>query len=271
MTELGTIGFIGAGNMAEALCRGILNARLAPPERVIAADIQEARRRLFAEQLRVRVSGDNLAVARASDIVILAIKPQTFADVVPPIGHVLNGTKLVVSILAGVRTRRIERACAPGARVVRAMPNTPMLVGAGITALCRGANASGEDLEKAAAIFRAAGQVVFAEEAQMDAVTAVSGSGPAYFFYLVEAMMEAGVAEGLSAKTAATLAGQTLLGAGKLLVASGESAAALRAKVTSPGGTTQAAIEHLDREGVRERIIAAVRRAAARSRELAAE
>jgi pyrroline-5-carboxylate reductase len=263
------IGFLGAGNMAEALCRGMLRAKLLPPERIIAADVKEERRRLFADQLGVKATADNLEAVRAAEIVVLAVKPQSFDVVMSPLGRAIDRTKLLISILAGVRTVRLEKACAPGARVIRAMPNAPVLVGAGMTALSPGAGARPEDLETAAAIFRAAGRVITVAEAQMDAVTAVSGSGPAYCFYLVEAMTEAGIAEGLAPADAALLAGQTLYGAGRLLMESGESAAALRAKVTSPGGTTQAAIEHMQKDGVKEALVAAVRRAAARSRELA--
>jgi len=262
------IGFIGAGNMAEALCRGVLAAGLAPPQRVAAFDPEEERRALFADDLGVKVASGNDEVIAGADVIVLAIKPQALDDVLPPVGALIGGDKLVITILAGVRTSRIEDICAEGARVVRAMPNTPMIAGAGMAALCRGANASEEDLETALEIFRAAAKVVTVEEDRMDAVTAVSGSGPAYFFYLVEAMTEAGVAEGLNPETAALLASETLLGSGRLLAQAADDAAALRAKVTSPGGTTQAAIECLERDGVKDSLVAAVRRAAERSREL---
>ncbi len=262
------IGFIGAGNMAEALCRGVLAAGIAPPECVVAFDPSEERRALFGDELGVKVASGNAEVIAGADVIILAVKPQVLRDVLSPVGALIGRDKLVITILAGVRTARIEDICAEGARVVRAMPNTPMLAGAGMAALCRGARASVEDLEAALEIFGAAANVVTVEEDQMDAVTAVSGSGPAYFFYLVEAMTEAGVAEGLDPATAALLASETLLGSGRLLAQAADDAATLRAKVTSPGGTTQAAIECMERGGVKGSLVTAVRRAAERSREL---
>jgi pyrroline-5-carboxylate reductase len=262
------IGFIGAGNMAEALCRGLLSAKIVRPERIVASDISEPRRRLFASELGVKAVGDNVLVAREAEVVVLAVKPQHMDGVLAEIGPWLGPEKLVLSIAAGVKLARIESRAKAGCRVVRAMPNAPVLVGKGVAAVCRGTKATAEDLETASRLLRCAAEVVTVEESAMDAVTALSGSGPAYCFYLVEAMIEAAVAEGLSRSLAEKLAAQTLLGAGQLLVQSGASPAELRAKVTSPGGTTEAAIRAMEQAGVREGLIAAVRRAAARSREL---
>jgi len=263
------LGFIGAGNMAEALCRGVISAGLFPAERIAAGDPSEARRRLFAETLGVHALDDNAAVVNGSPTVVLAVKPQAMDDVLAEIGPLLGPERRVISIAAGVRIGRIESACRPGCRVVRTMPNTPLLVGAGMSALAAGTHATSDDLEAAARLFRCAGEAVIVDEAALDAVTAVSGSGPAYFFYLVEAMTEAGVAEGLERDLAAKLAAQTLLGAGRLLVESPHDAAELRRRVTSPGGTTEAALGVMREKGVREALVAAVRRAAERSRELA--
>jgi len=263
------LGFIGAGNMAEALCRGVISAGLFPAERIAAGDPSEARRRLFAETLGVHALDDNAAVVNGSPTVVLAVKPQAMDDVLAEIGPLLGPERLVISIAAGVRIARIEAACRPGCRVVRVMPNTPLLVSAGMSALAAGTHAGADDLEAAARLFRCAGEAVFVDETALDAVTAVSGSGPAYFFYLVEAMIEAGVAEGLERDLAAKLAARTLLGAGQLLAESPHEAAELRRRVTSPGGTTEAAVGVMREKGVREALVAAVRRAAERSRELA--
>jgi pyrroline-5-carboxylate reductase len=230
--------------------------------------VSEQRRRVFARDLGVEAVDDNPSVATRAQTIILAVKPQQMDSVLRQIGPSLAGDKLVISIAAGVKTSRIEAAAPSGCRVARVMPNTPMLVGKGMAAICAGANATRDDLEHASEIFRCAAEVVTVDEAAMDAVTAVSGSGPAYCFYLAEAMAEAGVAEGLDRPLAEKLAAATLRGAGELLFASGESAAELRRKVTSPGGTTEAAIRTMDKSGVREALIEAVRNAARRSREL---
>ncbi len=262
------LGFIGAGNMAEALCKGVLSAQLIAAKKIIAGDVSEQRRRVFTRDLGVQAVNDNLLVATRAQTIVLAVKPQQMDGVLQQIGKSLTSDKLVISIAAGVKISRIEGAAAPGCRVVRVMPNTPMLVGKGMAAICGGAKATKDDVETASQIFRCAAEVVTVDEAAMDAVTAVSGSGPAYFFYLVEAMTEAGVAEGLPRPLAERLAAGTLRGAGELLFKSEHSAAELRRKVTSPGGTTEAAIRSMEKSGVREALIEAVRAAAKRSMEL---
>ena len=262
------LGLVGAGNMAEALCRAVLKARVVPADRIMASDVSQARRDLFGEELAVPAVDDNKAVIAESDVVVLAVKPQQMAAVLHEVGPRFKESHLVITIAAGVRSATIESAAAVKCRVVRVMPNTPMLIGEGMAALCRGAHATEEDLETASVIFRAAGRAVTVEEGMMDAVTAVSGSGPAYIFYFVEAMIEAGIAEGLAPDTAALLAKQTALGAGRLLMESDDPPEELRRKVTSPGGTTQAAIRQMASDGVKEAIVRAARAAAARSREL---
>jgi pyrroline-5-carboxylate reductase len=262
------IGFVGAGNMAEALCRGVISAGLVPPGRIVASDLSEARRKLFQEGLGVEAVSSNLTVAREAATLVLAVKPQHMEGVLAEIGSVLGSGKLVISIAAGVKIARIEAAAQPGCRVIRCMPNTPMLVGKGMAALAAGRNAAEEDMAFAERLFRCAAEVIAVKEENLDAVTAVSGSGPAYFFYLVEAMTAAGVAEGLDRPLAAKLAAQTLLGAGHLAAASSDSAEELRRKVTSPGGTTEAAVRVLDGAQVKNAIVDAVRAAARRSQEL---
>ena len=265
------LGFIGAGAMAEAIARAVLNAGRFPADAILAADINEERRALFRDEIGVNVTHAAIDVARDCDIIVLAVKPQQLPDVLSAIGPVVRPDQLIISIAAGAPLRRIEDACSAQARVIRVMPNTPMLVGQGMSALCRGRFATAEDLQTAADLCGCAGDTVIVEEKDMDAVTAVSGSGPAYFFYLVEKMVEAGVAEGLDPDIADKLARQTALGAARLLTASDESPAELRRRVTSPGGTTEAAMRLLTERGGGDAWLAAIRGAAERSRELGAD
>ncbi len=260
------IGFLGAGNMAEALARGLLSGGVAPSG-LIASDLAEARRAYFVRELGVETTNDNRAVVAKSDVVVFAVKPQNMAAVLAIIAPPPAG-KLFISICAGVSTGFIERQLSSSPRVVRAMPNTPMLVGEGAAAIARGAFATDDDLATTREIFETAAKVIVVQESMMDAVTAVSGSGPAYFFYLAEAMVEAGVKLGLPREAALALARQTALGAGKLLAVSEDTPELLRRKVTSPGGTTFAAISRMEDANLKAAIVAALEAAAAKSREL---
>jgi pyrroline-5-carboxylate reductase len=259
------LAVLGAGNMAEALLRGALAAGLFGPDRVTASDPSPDRRQVF-EAMRCMVTADNREAVKAADVVVLAVKPQQLPGVLAGVGELAAG-KLVISIVAGAPASKIA-AGLPGARVLRTMPNTPLLVGLGATAMAAGPGATGSDLALARALFGASGEVFDLPEPLIDAVTAVSGSGPAYLFYLAEAMIGAACAEGLDAGEAGRLVAATLRGAAELLSKSGEAPEKLRGKVTSPGGTTAAAVEVLEGSDVRGKIVAAVRRAAARSREL---
>jgi len=260
------IGFLGAGNMAEALARALLAAGV-PASAMTASDIAEARRKLFSESLRISAVNDNRRVVASSDVVVFAVKPQNLPELLAIISGPSHG-KLFISICAGVSTAFIEKELSGAPRVVRAMSNTPMLVGAGAAALAKGKYATDEDLALARAIFQTSAKVIVVTESLMNAVTAVSGSGPAYFFYLVEALAGAGAKLGLPPDAALALARQTAFGAGKLLAESPDSPAQLRRKVTSPGGTTFAAISKLDEAGMFAIIEKAVAAAAARSKEL---
>ena len=264
------LGIIGAGNMAEAIVRGVLRAGLFRPDQVIAADVSPQRRELFSGELGVRTTEGNPEVARQARTVLLSVKPQQMQQALGGIGEALGPDALVISIAAGIGTAFIERHLGGGKpwRVVRTMPNTPMLVGEGMTALAKGAHATPADLAAARGIFESAGAVVEVGEDQIDAVTALSGSGPAYFFYLVEQMIAAGTALGMTAADATRLAVQTAVGAGKMLAATGEAPEELRRRVTSPGGTTQAAISHMEAGGCGQVIRDAIHAAARRSREL---
>ena len=261
------LSIVGAGNMAEALLRGALSAGVLDREGVLVSDPQRQRRELFVRELGVRALDDNRAVADAPRL-LLAVKPQTIATVLEEMSPLIWADALIVTIAAGIRTSFLASRLDGRGRIVRVMPNTPMLVGAGTSAICPGPGATDADLDWVEKLFAACGRTVRVEEEMMDAVTAVSGSGPAYFFYLVETMVAAGVAEGLSEAVAMQLAVETCRGAGELLARSRQRPEALRAKVTSPGGTTQAAIESMESAGVRAALVAAIRRAAERSREL---
>jgi pyrroline-5-carboxylate reductase len=263
------LGIIGAGNMAEAIARGVLKARLFDPKRMIAADVSPQRREFFEQQLGIAAVQENTTAARGSRIVLLSVKPQQMANALGELRPSLAPDALIVSIAAGISTSKIESALGEGKwHIVRAMPNTPMLLGEGMVALCRGSGAAASDLSTARQLFESAATVIEVEESQMDTVTAVSGSGPAYVFFLAEQMIRAGESFGLSAEQSRTLTIRTIAGAAKMLAASDESPQALRKKVTSPGGTTQAAIEHMESQHVGESIETAIGAAVRRGREL---
>lgn len=261
------LGIIGAGNMSEAILRGALDAGFLDPSQVIAADPDGSRREVFGE-LGVTVTDDNTAAAQAPRV-LLAVKPQVMAEVLAGLAKAVAPDAMVISIAAGVKCKTLDEALGGRGRLVRVMPNTPALVGEGASGVAAGPRGRTEDVEWVSRLLTSSGGLaVTVDEDQLDAVTAVSGSGPAYVFYLVEAMVAAGVAEGLAEDTALQLAAQTCLGAGKLLIESQQSPGELRRRVTSKGGTTQRAIETLDADNVRDKLVRAVRAAAARSREL---
>jgi pyrroline-5-carboxylate reductase len=276
---MATIGFIGAGNMAEAIARGLLRTAAFQRSEIRATDPNPERQRLFSNDLGIECSENCQKAASIADILILAVKPYVIGEALQQISGQLKGAgadgggegPLVISIAAGISTKFIEQALAgtlAEPRVIRVMPNTPMLVGKGISALARGSHASEHDLITAERIFSAGGTTVRASEELMDAVTAVSGSGPAYVFYLAETLAQAGVAAGLSEQQAAQLARQTVIGSAELLAQSKDSPAELRRKVTTPNGTTQAAIETLQSGDFAELLTKAIQAATRRSKEL---
>jgi len=268
-TKSWKLGFIGAGNMAEALTRGVIRSGLLAPAQIIASDLSDARRTLFENDLKVRTSTSNKDVAEFADILFLCVKPQQTNAVLTEIAPLYKPARhLLASICAGVTTARMEGLLPVGARTVRIMPNTPMLVGLGASGLCGGANTHPEDLATVETLLQSCSMTVRVAEHMMDAVTGVSGSGPAYLFYLVEAMVDAGIAEGFSREEATALATRTVLGAAKMLDETKLSPEELRKRVTSPNGTTQAAVERMDSLQVKAGLTAGVRRAAERSREL---
>lgn len=268
MTDLAglkSVAFVGAGNMAEAIARGLLAAGMRP-EQIRAADPLEIRRSLLARELGIRTSADNAAVLEGADLAVLAVKPQHLDAAAATLGRA--AAPLFLSIVAGASLATLRNKLGPGARVVRSMPNTPALIGAGISALAADSDVDAADLARAEAVLGAVGRVVRVPESLMDAVTALSGSGPAYVYLFIEALTDAGLREGLPLATARELATQTVLGAARMVAESGEAPTALRERVTSPGGTTIAGIAALETRGLRSAVFAAVRAAALRSREL---
>jgi pyrroline-5-carboxylate reductase len=266
-----TIGFIGAGNMAEAIARGLLRTAVYQPSDIRATDPNPERQRVFSDDLGIECADNCQKAAGGADIVILAVKPFIMAEALQQLAPSLKQGALVISIAAGISSRFIEdtlSAANAAVRVVRVMPNTPMLVGKGMSALARGRLATEHDLIAAERIFSAGGATVRVTEDLLDAVTAVSGSGPAYIFFLTEALAQAGVAAGLTDQQAAQLSRQTVIGAAELLAQSKDSPQELRRKVTTPKGTTQAAIETLEAGGFAGLMTKAIAAAAARSKEL---
>jgi pyrroline-5-carboxylate reductase len=266
------LGIIGAGQMAEAIVRGLLRSGLFKPDQLIAADVAEPRRKLFADELKIRAVESSAEVARQSGAILLSVKPYQMQDVLGGIGAVLRPEALVISIAAGVRSASIEQFLGQSRpwRVVRSMPNTPMLVGEGMVAIAPGKHATAADLAAARRIFEASADVIDVDENQIDAVTAVSGSGPAYFFYFVEQMIRAGVEMGLTADQAHRLASKTALGSAKMLLTSPDSPQELRRKVTTPNGTTHAAITRMESGGLGGIIVDSIKAAERRSKELGA-
>jgi len=262
-----TIAFIGGGNMAEALIAGLRRSGHAG-EQIIVSDPQQARRAFLSENYQVRTVEDNSVAAASADLLVLAMKPQQMKDALTGLDAHLKADASVISIAAGVTTAAMQAWLGSHANIVRVMPNTPALVGAGMSVLFSAA----AELHKARAeyLLKACGDVLRVEkEAQLHAVTALSGSGPAYFFLLAEVMQAAGEKLGLPADLAAKLAAQTALGAGKMLVESDRPAGELRHQVTSPGGTTQAALDVMYEMGlpaaVRQAVVAASKRSEALS------
>lgn len=263
-----TVGFVGGGNMGEALIKGLLGANLVPASAIHATDVRLDRLKELDRQYGIQVSSDNVELVRHSDIVILAVKPQIMDAVLKEIAPAVTRKKLLISIAAGVSTAKIRAVLHKEARLIRVMPNTPALVLEGVTAIAKADGLEPDDLDTAGEIFSAVGRVVVLDETLMDAVTGLSGSGPAYVAVVIESLADGGVRMGLDRITAMTLATQTVLGAAKLLLETGLHPGALKDMVSSPGGTSIAGIAALEEGGIRTTFIKAVERATERSREL---
>jgi pyrroline-5-carboxylate reductase len=262
------IGFIGAGKMGSALIEGIIKAGIVKPEHIGASDVYKP----FLEELKakfgIRVSTDNAAIVRESDILILAIKPQILGSVLANLNSYISLDKLVISIAAGVPLSTYENALSEDTRVVRVMPNIAATVSEAASGISPGRNATSEDLKTTLEIFSAVGTAVQVPESLMDAVTGLSGSGPAFIFPVIEAMADGAVFEGMDRKSALTLAAQTVLGAAKMALETGMHPGELKDMVTSPAGTTIQGIHALEEAGIRAAFMNAVIRASERSKEL---
>lgn len=262
------IAFLGSGNMAEALVKGLLAAGTAAEDEIICAEPRAERREDLRKRYGVEVTADNVSAAERAGIVVLSVKPQTMDVLLDEIATAIDHQKLVISIAAGVPIATIAGKLGAGVRIVRTMPNTPALVGAGATALARGAHATDQDLAQALSLFEAVGTAVVVDEPLLDAVTGLSGSGPAFVFLVIEALADGGVKVGLARQAAMALAAQTVMGAAKLVIETGEHPGRLKDMVTSPGGTAIAGVHALETGGLRSALIAAVETATRRSKEL---
>ncbi|MBN1868566.1 pyrroline-5-carboxylate reductase [Candidatus Sumerlaeota bacterium] len=269
MSENWVLGFIGAGNMGSALIRGVIEAGLLSADRIRIADVDARKTSSLAKHLGVGVAANNTDLLAQADTIVLAVKPQGMIAVLSEIAPGASERHLFVSIAAGVPIRKFEEALGGSARVVRVMPNTPSMIGCGAAGLARGTHATPADMERALSVFRSVGCAVEVEESQLDAVTGLSGSGPAYVFHMIEALTDAGEKAGLSREVATVLTHQTVLGAARMVVETGVEPAELRRRVTSPNGTTEAGLKILSEGGFLDLVGRTVARAAERSRELA--
>jgi pyrroline-5-carboxylate reductase len=261
------IGFIGGGKMAEALIKGLLQSNIADSDHIIAVEPVEERRNFLKQEYHISVSSEAKDVVDCT-IIILAVKPQIMSMVLTDLNGVINESHLVISIAAGIPLSFMESKLPKGSRVIRVMPNTPALILEGVSALSGGSSVSAEDLQTGVSIFSAVGKCITLEEKYLDAVTGLSGSGPAYVFTFIEALIDGGVKVGLNRADAELLAMQTVLGSVKLAMSSGDHPAALRAMVTSPGGTTIAGLHELEKASFKAALMNCVEAATERSLEL---
>ncbi len=268
MAEKLTIGFLGAGKMATALAKGFLHAGLITANDLIASDPMEGARAAFSKETGAQATDSNQAVARFARVLFVAVKPANVPDLLAEIRPHLTVKHLIISIAAGVPLAKLEGALEAGARVIRVMPNTPALVGASASAFAPGKAARPEDAELAQKLLLAVGIAFQLKEPLLDAVTGLSGSGPAFVYLMIEALSDGGVAAGLPRDVSTKLAAQTLLGSARMVLETGLHPGALKDMVTSPGGTTIEGVHELEKGGVRAALITAVRAASDKSRKL---
>jgi pyrroline-5-carboxylate reductase len=263
------VAIIGGGKMGSIIAQGLITQKIISAKNIVVTDIDAARLKFLRSSLKVKTSHNNEEAVKSADIIILAVKPQNMAATLQDIKDHVDQSKVVISIAAGITTKLIESSLAKGVRVVRVMPNTPALVGEGAAAVAAGHHARDNDVKLTLAIFNAVGVSVEVKERSMDAVTGLSGSGPAYFFLIIESLIEAGLKTGLSRDLAKRLATQTMLGTARLCMESDKEPAQLREMVTSPNGTTFAGLQVMEKKKIRDIIIATVEAATNRSKELA--
>ena len=264
------IGFLGCGRMATAIAQGLVNARYVGANQITGSDPSAAMRESFTKATGTPVVADNLTVLKQSDVVVLAVKPQHMEPLLKEIAAGVEATHLIVSVAAGVSLATMSGTLGSNVRLIRVMPNTPCLVGAGATAFARGAKATADDASLVTELFSTIGIALEVPESLLDAVTGLSGSGPAYVFQIIEALSDGGVRCGLPRAVATQLAAQTVLGAAKMVLETGEHPGALKDAVASPGGTTIAGLHELERGGLRGTVMNAVEAATKRSQELGA-
>ncbi len=263
------VAIIGGGKMGSILARGLISRKILPAQNITVADIDPARLDDLRSSLKVQVTADNRKAVKDADIIIFAVKPQSFPETLKGVRPVVNKSKLFISIAAGVTTEFIEKLLTKTPSVLRVMPNVNALAGEGATAIARGHFAKKDDVQYALAIFNAVGLAVEVDEKLMDAVTGLSGSGPAYCFLIIEALTDAGVHLGLTRDLAEKLAAQTMLGSARLCLMGNQHPAQLKNMVTSPGGTTAAGLKVLEEGSIRATLMAAVEAATKRAKELA--
>jgi pyrroline-5-carboxylate reductase len=262
------IGFLGAGKMAAALARGFIGAEIVFPRDMIAADPYETARKYFSDATGAKAVASNLEAAKFARVLFLATKPDQVTAALAEIAGVFTRNHLLISIAAGIGLAKLEAALPAGSRVIRVMPNTPALVGAGASAFALGKNATAEDGELAKKLLCAVGMALPVKENLLDAVTGLSGSGPAYVYQFIEALSDGGVAAGLPREIATNLAAQTVLGAAKMVLETGQHPGALKDQVTSPGGTTIEGLHELEKGQLRGTVMSAVRAATEKSKKL---
>ncbi|HLP75679.1 MAG TPA: pyrroline-5-carboxylate reductase [Candidatus Paceibacterota bacterium] len=262
------IGFLGAGKMATALAKGFVRAGLVKPAQIIASDLNEVSASAFAKEIGAKTTAFNPDVVRFADVIILAVKPDQVSGVLSEIREGFSEKHLLISIAAGVTLAQLEACLGPGARVIRVMPNTPALVGASASAFAKGKSALTTDTALAEKLLSSVGVAFQVKEALLDAVTGLSGSGPAYVYLFIEALSDGGVASGLPRDVATKLAAQTVLGAARMVLETGQHPGALKDMVTSPGGTTIEGVHELEKGKLRGTVMSAVRAAADKSKKL---
>jgi len=267
------IGFIGGGNMAEAIIKGMLSSSTISGSNIFVSEPNKSRQNFLISEYKIKVMKDNLDLVKKTDVLIVAVKPQIIRQVLKDVTEHINEKKLVISVAAGVPISQIEKALSNGKKkklsIVRTMPNTPSVVQEGVTAITAGKGVGKSDLKISHEIFQSVGRTVEVPEDQIDAVTGLSGSGPAYIFMIIEALSDAGVKMGLSRNVANELTIQTVLGSALLVRETGTSPGELKNRVTSPGGTTIAGLHALEKGSLRATLMNAVEKATLRSKELA--
>ncbi|MDN3513137.1 MAG: pyrroline-5-carboxylate reductase [Candidatus Brocadia sp.] len=262
------IGFIGGGKMGEALCKGIINAKLNTADNIMVSDVVVERCKLLTKELGIKTTQNNKDIASFADVIVLAVKPQMMNEVITNLKNDITHRHLVVSIAAGIPLRFMESCLQADIRIIRVMPNTPCLVGASATAFAPGKYATDADEQLVFSLFNAVGKVFKLDESHLDAVTGLSGSGPAYGYMFIEALSDGGVKMGLPRDVATILAAQTVLGAARMVLETGQHPASLKDAVTSPGGTTIDGLSKLEEGGLRSTIIHAVEAATVKSKKL---